>query len=50
MSIDAFDLVLIAFFTGIGNAIGQPVGKWIHEKVQEHRKKFEEIINLPLKK
>jgi len=40
MAIEPFDLILIALFTGIGNAIGQPIGKWVWKAVEEHSRKI----------
>jgi hypothetical protein len=48
MSIEVFDLILIAFLSGIGNAIGQPIGKWIWKRMNKHKKILEEY--LPKKK
>lgn len=33
MAINVGDLVLVAFFTGIGAGIGSPIGNWIFEKL-----------------
>jgi hypothetical protein len=41
--ISATDLILVAFFTGIGNSLGQPIGKWIYKKINGHIKVFKKI-------
>jgi hypothetical protein len=36
MVLEAGDLILIAFFTGIGTGIGNPVGQWVFERFIKH--------------
>lgn len=44
--VSAMDLILVAFFTGIGAGIGNPIGQWIFEKFIKHSILREDLVNL----
>lgn len=43
MAIEIFDLILIALFAGIGNAIGQPIGKAIYDYLHNHFRQLKKL-------
>jgi hypothetical protein len=42
--IEPIDLMLIAFFMGIGNALSQPVAEWLTRKIMKHKKRILENL------
>jgi hypothetical protein len=44
MPIEASDLILIAFLSGIGSSIGEPIGKWIWKKIEDRGNAIKKII------
>jgi hypothetical protein len=41
MSVDYFGITLNAVFTGMGIAIGTPIGQWVWGKFKEHKNKVQ---------
>jgi hypothetical protein len=44
--VDYISITITAIFTGVGMAIGMPIGQYLYDKIKEHRARLKDSISL----